>query len=58
MTSAAAIVATTVTPHVIRAALLNAAHRPGVLVVLGAVGIFAGALKLLDSLIELARWTG
>jgi hypothetical protein len=36
------------------AALLYTAHRPAALIVLGAVGIFAGALKLLDSLIELA----
>jgi hypothetical protein len=34
------------------AGLLYAAHRPVALIVLGAVGIFAGALKLLDSLIE------
>jgi hypothetical protein len=36
------------------AALMYAARRPAALVVLGAAGIFAGALKLLDSLIELA----
>jgi hypothetical protein len=35
------------------AVLLYAAHRPVALIVLGAVSIFAGALKLLDSLIEL-----
>jgi hypothetical protein len=35
------------------AGLLYAAHRPVALVVLGAVGIFAAALKLLDSMIEL-----
>jgi hypothetical protein len=35
------------------AGLLYAAHRPVALVVLGAVGIFAAALKLFDSMIEL-----
>jgi hypothetical protein len=35
------------------AGLFYAAHRPAALIVLGAVGIFAAALKLLDSLIEL-----
>jgi hypothetical protein len=35
------------------AGLFYAAHRPVALIVLGAVGIFAAALKLLDSLIEL-----
>jgi hypothetical protein len=34
------------------AGLLYAAHRPVALVVLGAVGIFAAALKFLDSTIE------
>ena len=36
------------------AGLFYAAHRPVALTVLGAVGIFAAALKLLDSLIELS----
>ena len=35
------------------AALLYAAHRPVALIVLGAVGILAAALKLFDSMIEL-----
>jgi hypothetical protein len=35
------------------AALLYAAHRPAALTVLGSVGIFAAALKLFDSMIEL-----
>ena len=34
------------------AALLDIAHRPVALVLLGGVGFFGGALKLLDSLIE------
>ena len=34
------------------AGLLLAAHRPPALIALGSIGIFAGALKLLDSLIE------
>ena len=34
------------------AALLFAAHRSSALVALGGLGIFAGALKLLDSIIE------
>jgi hypothetical protein len=34
------------------AGLLYAAHRPTALIVLGAVGIFAAALKLFDSMIE------
>ena len=38
------------------AGLLYAAHRPVALVVLGAVGIFAAALKLFDSMIELKPW--
>jgi hypothetical protein len=45
------------------AGLLYTAHRPVALVVLGAIGIFAAALKLLDSMIELSvilqrRWPG
>ena len=36
--------------------LLYAAHRPVALVVLGAVGILAAALKLFDSMIELKPW--
>jgi hypothetical protein len=36
------------------AGLLYAAHGPLALVVFGAVGIFAAALKLLDSMIELS----
>jgi hypothetical protein len=35
------------------AALLYAAHRPVALVALGGLGFFGGALKLLDSMIEL-----
>ena len=35
------------------AALLYAAHRPVALIALGAVGFCGGALKLLDSMIEL-----
>jgi hypothetical protein len=35
------------------AGLLYAAHRPVALIVLGAAGTFAAALKMLDSLIEL-----
>jgi hypothetical protein len=38
------------------AGLLYAAHRPVALVVLGAVGVFAAALKLFDSMIELKPW--
>jgi hypothetical protein len=38
------------------AGLLYAAHRPVALVVLGAIGIFAAALKLFDSMIELKPW--
>ena len=34
------------------AGLLYAAHRPAALLALGAVGIFAAALKLFDSMIE------
>jgi hypothetical protein len=37
------------------AALLYAAHRPVALVVFGAVGVLAFALKLFDSMIELRR---
>ena len=37
------------------AALLYVAHRPIALVVLGAVAVFAAALKLFDSIIELQR---
>ena len=40
------------------AGLLYLAYRPPALIVLGAVGVFAAAVKLLDSLIELrARCT-
>jgi hypothetical protein len=35
------------------AALLYAAHRPVALIALGGLGFFGGALKLLDSMIEL-----
>ena len=34
------------------AGLLYVAHRPAAQVTLGAVGVFCGALKLLDSMIE------
>ena len=37
------------------AVLLYAAHRPLALVALGGLGFFGGALKLLDSMIELKR---
>jgi hypothetical protein len=40
------------------AVLLNAAHQPAALIVLGAFGIFAAALTLIDRTIDLAGKTG
>lgn len=39
------------------AVLLYAAHRPAALIALGAVGIFAAALKFFDEMIELGEST-
>src|SRR5271165_3957546 len=49
----ALVLSLALTVALLGAGLLYEAHRPVPLIVLGAVGIFAAALKLLDSMIEL-----